>query len=72
MMPGSWPSTCGYGQARCTGTEENQKSQIVAGVHRLRAAGAREVVIVGASLGGYLAVRWGRAVGADSVVSLSG
>lgn len=63
---------CGYGQAECAGTEASQKFQIIAAVKHLRASGAREVVIVGACLGGYLAVHWGRAAGADAVVSLSG
>lgn len=63
---------CGYGQATCAGNESNQKSQIVAAVKHLRSSGAHEVVIMGASLGGYLAVHVGRAAGADAVVSLSG
>lgn len=63
---------CGYGQAQCAGTETNQRRQITAGIDRLQASGAQAIVIVGASLGGYLAVHFGPAAGADSIISLSG
>lgn len=63
---------CGYGQAQCAGTETNQRQQITAGIDRLQDSGARVIVIVGASLGGYLAVHFGPAAGADSIISLSG
>lgn len=63
---------CGYGQAKCAGTETNQRRQITAAVERLRDSGAQKVVILGASLGGYLAVHFGSVAGADSIISLSG
>lgn len=64
---------CGYGQSLC---QLDLGSDAVAQVRFLaetaRADGAKRVVLVGASMGGSLAVTAGKPVGAAAIVDLSG
>jgi pimeloyl-ACP methyl ester carboxylesterase len=65
---------CGYGKAQCPpGTfTDDQKAQVALAVQRARTATTRRVVLVGASMGGALAIGSATAVHADAVVDLSG
>lgn len=66
---------CPYGQSVCQTHQpwlEEPVSQIALVVERARAEGAERVVLVGASMGGSLAVQAAPAVQADAVVDLSG
>jgi pimeloyl-ACP methyl ester carboxylesterase len=64
---------CGYGQSFCQlPGQQDPILAVTAVVDALRADGARRVALVGASMGGSLAVHAGARVGADVVVDLSG
>jgi pimeloyl-ACP methyl ester carboxylesterase len=66
---------CGYGQsAGCVDTQTGSgvTDQVGAVVAAARAEGARRVVLVGASMGGSVAVTTAGAVHADALVDLSG
>jgi pimeloyl-ACP methyl ester carboxylesterase len=64
---------CGYGRAHCPAAfADDQQRQVALAVAHARAAPTRRVVIVGASMGGALALASADAVHADAVVDLSG
>ncbi|HSR22927.1 MAG TPA: alpha/beta fold hydrolase [Candidatus Eisenbacteria bacterium] len=65
---------CNYGQAVCRdeGFAQDQVAQARLGVDWARAHGARRVVVVGASMGGAIALDAAVAAKADAVVDLSG
>lgn len=65
---------CGHGQSACAGDPiaADLPAQVEVATDAVRAEGARRVTLVGASLGGTLAVAAARSVGADAVVDLSG
>ncbi|PZS13678.1 MAG: hypothetical protein DLM57_16105 [Pseudonocardiales bacterium] len=65
---------CGYGNADCPPSSfaEDQKAQVALAVQHARTAATRRVVLVGASMGGALALGSATAVHADAVVDLSG
>lgn len=64
---------CGWGQSRCEGSlNEDWTAQVRIPVEWARAHGASSVTLVGASMGGALALGVGQKVGADAVVDLSG
>ncbi|MEO7058238.1 MAG: alpha/beta hydrolase [Lapillicoccus sp.] len=66
---------CQYGRSRCdpaTPFAFDYADQVARAVGRLRTGGARRVVLVGASLGGTVAVVSAAKVRADAVIDLSG
>lgn len=64
---------CGYGRASCNpDLLGDPVSQLRAMVAYARRQGARRVTLVGASMGGALALGAGQRAGADAVVNLSG
>ena len=65
---------CGYGDARCPDARfaSDQVAQAATAVRWARVHGARRVVLVGASMGGSIALDAAVAVHADAVVDLSG
>jgi dienelactone hydrolase len=65
---------CNYGEAKCPDEKfaNNQVAQAKVAVDWARAHGARRVVIVGASMGGAIALDAAVATKADAVVDLSG
>lgn len=64
---------CGYGKALCNdGLRGDPVAQQRAMIDYARADGARQVTVVGASMGGALAMGVGQRAGADAVVNLSG
>jgi pimeloyl-ACP methyl ester carboxylesterase len=65
---------CGYGRAAChDGSFGNdQRAQVALAVRHARSLGARRIVLVGASMGGALALASATATRADAVVDLSG
>lgn len=64
---------CGFGDSTCsTEATVDRRAQIALLVSSARKAGAKRVTLVGASMGGALAVGYAKAVGADAVVDLSG
>lgn len=64
---------CNYGQSQCDPTlTKDWAAQVRAGVDFARERGATRVTLVGASLGGALAIGVGEKAGADAVVDLSG
>jgi pimeloyl-ACP methyl ester carboxylesterase len=65
---------CGYGDSTCPDTAfaSDQVAQAATAVRWARAHGARRVVVVGASMGGSIALDAAVAVRADAVVDLSG
>lgn len=64
---------CSYGQSMCdTALTQDWAAQLKAGVDFARSRGAAKVTVVGASLGGALALGVGQEAGADGIVDLSG
>jgi dienelactone hydrolase len=64
---------CGYGQSFCqVSSQEDPVSQVNLAIDALRDDGARRITLVGASMGGSLAVAAASATKADAVVDLSG
>ena len=65
---------CGYGDASCPDEAfaDDPVAQVAAAVGWARSHGARRVVLVGASMGGAIALGAAPAVSADAVVDLSG
>ena len=64
---------CNYGQSRCDDAlTKDWVAQLKAGVDFARSRGATRVTVVGASLGGVLALGAGEKAGADAIVNLSG
>lgn len=65
---------CGYGAAQCPSGAfaDHQRAQVALAVRHARAAGARRIVLVGASMGGALALASAGDTHADGVVDLSG
>lgn len=65
---------CSYGASTCSGSfTDDYVAQVAAAVTHLRSSGAvRRLVLVGASLGGTVAVNSATPVRADAVVDLSG
>ena len=64
---------CGYGRSLCDDTlSDDWTAQLKAGVDFARTRGATKVTVVGASLGGVLAMGVGQKAGADAIVNLSG
>jgi hypothetical protein len=64
---------CGWGQSWCAGSDDDDwAAQVRIPVDWARAHGARSVTLVGASLGGAIALGIGQQVGADAIVDLSG
>lgn len=66
---------CGYAGARCepgTPFYGDRQGQLRAVVQEARKRGAKRVTLVGASMGGSMAAGFGKALGADAVVDLSG
>lgn len=61
---------CGYGASTCPGFDG--LAQVKAVVDWVRANGGTTVTLVGASLGGSVALGTGMAVGADAIIDLSG
>ncbi len=64
---------CGYGRSVCTARDEDdQAAQATAAVDFAREHGATRVTVVGASMGGAVALPAAAAARADAVVDLSG
>lgn len=64
---------CGYGTSRCgESLDDDSVRQVKVVVDYLRAHGAERVVVVGASLGGSVALDAAAALDVDAVVDLSG
>ncbi|MFC7488319.1 alpha/beta hydrolase family protein [Knoellia sp. CPCC 206453] len=64
---------CNYGQSQCDDAlTKDWVAQIKAGIDFARSRGATTVTVVGASLGGVLALGAGEQAGADAIVNLSG
>lgn len=64
---------CNYGQSRCDDVlVKDWTAQVKAGVDFAKGRGATTVTVVGASLGGALAMGVGERAGADAIVNLSG
>lgn len=64
---------CNYGQSTCDDAlVKNWAAQVRAGVDFARTRGATKVTVVGASLGGVVAMGVGQEAGADAIVNLSG
>lgn len=65
---------CGFGQSSCPSDAftEDTVAQAAAAVRWARAHGARRVVLVGASMGGSIAIGAAASTRADAVVDLSG
>jgi alpha/beta hydrolase fold len=64
---------CGYSQSFCQlSSQENPVSQVKLVTDALRAGGARRITLIGASMGGSLAVAAASPTKADAVVDLSG
>jgi len=65
---------CGYGQSTCQSASfaADPVAQVKVAVEKLRASGATRITVVGASMGGTIAVAAAAPVGADAVVDLSG
>ncbi len=65
---------CGYGTSACqsSGFRDDQVAQVVAAGAHLRARGATRITLVGASMGGTVALAAATATRADAVVDLSG
>ncbi|GAB3593828.1 hypothetical protein GCM10027446_16630 [Angustibacter peucedani] len=64
---------CGYGRSTCPAAlERDQVRQVALVVRWLRAHGGRRVVVVGASMGGAVALAAGATVPVEGVVDLSG
>jgi pimeloyl-ACP methyl ester carboxylesterase len=65
---------CGYGQSACLASPAatDRVAQVGAVVKAARAEGAKRVVLVGASMGGSIAITAAGGTGADAVVDLSG
>lgn len=64
---------CSYGQSTCEGTTgDDAVGTLKAVVDWTRAQGATSVTVVGASMGGALALGAGQGAGADAIVDLSG
>ncbi|KYH43629.1 alpha/beta hydrolase [Branchiibius sp. NY16-3462-2] len=60
---------CGFGQSQCTATPRQQVDALVAFARR---SPTTSVTLVGASMGGTIALAEGQPAGADAVVDLSG
>ncbi len=65
---------CGYGDADCPPSTfaDDQQAQVALAVRYARKAGTRRIVLVGASMGGALALGSATVVHANAVVDLSG
>ncbi|WP_146132953.1 alpha/beta hydrolase [Knoellia remsis] len=64
---------CTHGQSQCEDAlSKDWTAQVKAGVDALRKRGATSVTVVGASLGGVVALGVGQEAGADAIVDLSG
>lgn len=64
---------CRFGTSTCSGSfADDYPAQVLIAAKHLRATGAHRLVLVGASLGGTVAVNSAAASGADAVVDLSG
>lgn len=65
---------CGYGRSRCPDTtfSEDQQAQVALAVQWVRAHGGRRVVLVGASMGGAVALSASVQTRVEAVVDLSG
>jgi dienelactone hydrolase len=63
---------CEYGQSDCGDAQINLQTQVKAVTDAVRDAGGKRVVLVGASLGGSLAVAAAKVTKADAIVDLSG
>lgn len=64
---------CGYGQSQCDeALSKDWGAQVKAGIGLAKKRGATTVTVVGASLGGVVAMGVGQQAGADAVVNLSG
>lgn len=64
---------CGYGGVRCDAElAKDWTSQVKGGIDLARSRGAKQVTVVGASLGGVVAMGVGQKAGADAIVDLSG
>jgi dienelactone hydrolase len=65
---------CGFGEGRCPtkAFDNDQLAQVAFVVRQVRATHPRRLVLVGASMGGSLALAAGAAAGANAVVDLSG
>ncbi|KGN36326.1 alpha/beta hydrolase [Knoellia subterranea] len=64
---------CNYGQSTCDDAlVKDWTAQVKAGVDFARGRGATSVTLVGASLGGVVAMGVGEEAGADAIVNLSG
>ena len=64
---------CGWGRSACKGAfAADAEAQVRLVVDWARAHGARRVTLVGASMGGAIALGVGQQAGADAVVDLSG
>lgn len=64
---------CNYGQSTCDeALLKDWSAQLKAGIDLARSRGATKVTLVGASLGGALALGVGEKAGADAIVDLSG
>lgn len=65
---------CGYGLAVCTDADysRNQIAQVALAVRWARSHGGRRIVLVGASMGGALALGAATSTRADALVDLSG
>lgn len=60
---------CGFGQSNCTATPHQQVAALVALARR---SPTTSVTLVGASMGGTIALAEGQPAGADAIVDLSG
>lgn len=64
---------CGWGRARCTPAfAGDPEAQVRLAVDWARQQGAERVTVVGASMGGVIALGVGQQAGADAIVDLSG
>ncbi|MDR6862615.1 alpha/beta hydrolase [Phycicoccus sp. 3266] len=64
---------CGWGRARCTpALAADPEAQVRLAVDWARQQGAERVTVVGASMGGVIALGVGQQAGADAIVDLSG
>jgi Dienelactone hydrolase family len=63
---------CDYGQSDCGDAAPQLPAQVEAVAHAVRDQGAKRIVLVGASLGGSVAVAAAKRTKADAIVDLSG